>query len=93
MTVSRWVTAIQSVMRRSNAPDIGGTDSVANQKFAAKDSEVASSEQATNLVEPRPTRSDTESGDGSLRYRVAALVAMSLLAIGALGLGIWSYFH
>jgi hypothetical protein len=59
----------------------------------AKDSEVASSEQATNLAEPRPMRSDTESGDGSIRYRVAALVAMLLLAIGALGLGIWYSFH
>jgi hypothetical protein len=80
-------------MRRSNAPNISGTDSVANQQRAAKDSEVASSEQATSLTEPRPTRSDTESGDGSLRYRMAALLAMLLLAIGALGLGIWFYFH
>jgi hypothetical protein len=59
----------------------------------AKHSEVASSEQTPSLSEPRPTRSDTKSGDGSLRYRVAALVAMLLLAIGALCLGIWLYFH
>lgn len=59
----------------------------------AKYSEGASSEQATSLADPRPTRSDTESRDGSMRYRVAALVAMLLLAIGALGLGIWYYFH
>jgi hypothetical protein len=80
-------------MRRSNAPNTSGTDSFASQKFAAKDSEGVSSEQATSLTEPRPTRSDTESGDGSMRYRVAALVAMLLLGIGALGLGIWFYFH
>jgi len=58
-----------------------------------KDSGGASSEQVTGLAEPRPTRSDTESGDGSMRYRVVALVAMLLLAVGALGLGIWYYFH
>jgi hypothetical protein len=58
-----------------------------------KDSEGALSEQATSLTEPRPTRSDGESGDGSMRYRVAVLVAMLLLAIGALGLSIWLYFH
>jgi hypothetical protein len=78
-------------MRRSNAPDISGTDSVANQQVAAKDPEGASSEQATSLTEPRPTRSDTESGDGSMRYRVAALVAMLLLALAALG--VLYYFH
>jgi hypothetical protein len=80
-------------MRRSNAPDISGPDFFATQQEAAKDSEGASSVRATSLTEPRPTRSDTESGDGSIRYRVAALVAMLLLAIGALGLGIWFYFH
>lgn len=77
----------------SNAPDISGTDSVATQKFAAKDSEGASAEQATSLTEPRPTRSDGPTSDGSIRYRVTALVAMLLLAIGAMGLGIWYYFH
>lgn len=71
-------------MRRSNAPDISGTDSVANQKVAAKDPEVALSDQATSRAEPRATASDGESGDGSIGYRVAALIAMLLLAIGAL---------
>jgi len=83
-------------MTRSNAPNISATDSVASQQIAAKESEVplvALSEQAISLAEPRSTRSDTESGDGSIRYRVTALVAMLLLAIGALGLGVWSYFH
>jgi hypothetical protein len=80
-------------MRRSKAPDISGIDSFANEQVAAKGSEGASSQQATSLTEPRPTRSDSESADGSMRYRLAALVAMLLLAIGALGLGVWLYFH
>lgn len=82
---------IQSEMRRSSAPDISGTDSVANQKFAAKDSDVALSEQATSLTEPRPTASDARAGDGSIRYRVTALIAMLILAIGTLG--VWYYLH
>ena len=83
---------IQSEMKRSSASGRVGPDTaVANQKFAAKDSDVALSEQATSLAEPRPTRSDGHTPDGSIRYRIGALVAMLLLAVGALG--IWYYFH
>jgi serine/threonine protein kinase/pimeloyl-ACP methyl ester carboxylesterase/Flp pilus assembly protein TadD len=82
---------IQSEIRRSSGPDISATDSVANQKFAANDSDAALSEQATSLAEPRPTRSDGPTPDGSIRYRIGALVAMLLLALAALG--VWYYFH
>ncbi len=82
---------IQSEMRRSSAPDISDPESVVNQKFAPKDSEGAASEQATSLAEPRPTRSDSQPPEGSVRYRIGALVAMLLLAVGALG--IWYYFQ
>jgi eukaryotic-like serine/threonine-protein kinase len=82
---------IQSEMRRSSAPDLSDTDSDASQRFAAKDSEGALLEQATSLAEPRPTRSDGHTPDGSIRYRIGALVAMLLLAVGALG--VWYYFH
>jgi eukaryotic-like serine/threonine-protein kinase len=82
---------IQSEMRRSSALDISDPESVVNQKFAPKDSEGAASEQATSLAEPRPTRSDSQPPEGSVRYRIGALVAMLLLAVGALG--IWYYFQ
>ena len=81
---------IQSEMQRSSAPDMSGADSAANQQ-AAKDSEGASSVQATSLAEARPTRSDGHTPEGSIRYRLGALVAMLLLAVGALGL--WYYFQ
>jgi len=82
---------IQSEMRRSSAPEISDPDSVVNQKFPAKDSEGATSEQATNLAEPRPTRSDRQHPEGSIRYRIGALLAMLILAVGALGT--WYYFQ
>ena len=82
---------IQSEIQRSSAPDMSGADSVANQQIAAKDSEGASSAQTTSLAAPRPTRSDSHTPEGSIRYRIAALVAMLLLAVGALG--IWYYFQ
>ncbi len=79
---------VQSEIRRSTAPD--GTDSVEKQA-AATHSEGALLEQATSLGEPRPTRSDEHTPDGSIRYRIGALVAMLLLAAGTLG--VWYYFH
>jgi serine/threonine-protein kinase len=82
---------IQSEMRRSSAPDISDPDSAVNQKFPAKDSEGAASEQATNLAEPRPTPSDGQPPEGSIRYRIGALLAMLILAVGALGA--WYYFQ
>jgi serine/threonine-protein kinase len=82
---------IQSEMRRSSAPDISDPDSAVNQKFPAKDSEGAASEQATSLAEPRPTRSDRQHPEGSIRYRIGALLAMLILAVGALGT--WYYFQ
>lgn len=77
----------------ANAPVIDGTDSSAPQEFAARDSEGGPAAQSASLSEPPPMARDTESGDGSIRYRVMALGAMLLLAVGALSLGIWSYFQ
>ena len=82
---------IQSEMRRSSAPEISDPDSAVNQKFPAKDSEGAASEQATSLAEPRPPRSDRQHPEGSIRYRIGALLAMLILAVGALGT--WYYFQ
>jgi hypothetical protein len=53
-------------------------------------SEVALSEvAATSLTEPRVTRSDSNTTDGSVRYRIGVMVAMLLLAIAALI--VWYY--
>ena len=83
---------IQSEMRRSAAPgaSVAGTTS-ADQQVATREPDIALSEQATSLAEPRPTRSDGHTTDGSIRYRIGVLVAMLVLAVGALG--IWYYFQ
>jgi serine/threonine protein kinase/pimeloyl-ACP methyl ester carboxylesterase/tetratricopeptide (TPR) repeat protein len=77
---------IQSEMQRSSAPSVSGADSVDDQQVAAKVSADALSEQATSLDQRRPTRSDGHIPEGSIRYRIGALVAMLLLAVGALSL-------
>jgi serine/threonine protein kinase/pimeloyl-ACP methyl ester carboxylesterase/tetratricopeptide (TPR) repeat protein len=83
---------IQSEIRRSSAPDISAAEAAfASQPVATKEPDVDLSEQATSVTEPRPTRSDGHTPDGSIRYRIGALVAMLVLAVGALG--IWYYFH
>ena len=83
---------IQSELRRTAAPGTSVSDSTsADQQLAPTISEVALSEQATSLTEPRPTRSDAHVSEGSIRYRIAALVAMVLLTIAALS--VWYYFH
>lgn len=85
---------IPSEMTRSTASgvDVANTG-VINQRLATRDADIGLSEQATSLGEPRATRSDGHTPDGSIGYRIGALVAMLLLAIGALGLGIWYYVH
>src|SRR5437868_508089 len=77
---------IQSEIRRSTAPKINGTDSVASQQAAAQHSEAGLLERITSLAEPRPPRSGGNTPDGSIRYRIGALVAMLLLAIGTLSI-------
>ncbi len=42
---------------------------------------------------PALAANDGQDGEGSVRYRILALVGMLLLAIGAVSLGLWSYFH
>jgi hypothetical protein len=48
-------------------------------------------EAATSLADPCATSSNTPAGDGSVRYRIAALIAMLLLALAALA--IWFYLR
>jgi len=49
------------------------------------------SEPATSIADPRTTSSDAPAGEGSIGYRVAALLAMLLLALAALV--IWFYLR
>ena len=83
---------IQSEMQRSVAPGFGSPGAGgAKQEAVTSNADIDKLEQVTSLAEPRPTRSDAHVSEGSIRYRVAALVAMLLLAIGALS--VWYYFH
>jgi len=81
----------QSEMRRAGGPDTGVADAASAGGEVATPPEAVLSDQATSLIEPRSTSSEANRGDGSIRYRIGALVAMLLLAIGTLGL--WYYFH
>ena len=78
---------IQSEISRSNAP----SPRVSDIRAASSDADVGLSEQPTSLAEARPTSTDTQTGEGSVRYRIAALMAMLLLAVASLG--IWYYFR
>jgi serine/threonine protein kinase/pimeloyl-ACP methyl ester carboxylesterase len=75
---------IQSEMRRSTAPAAGFAETVDNQPVATGGSAVELSAPVTSFAEPRPTGSEDDASEGSIRYRVAALIAMLLLAVGSL---------
>jgi len=68
---------IQSEMRPSSAP--GVTDANVTKHDVGVNADL--SEQETSLAEPRPTSDEGRLGEGSIRYRVAAMVAMLLLAL------------
>jgi|GEM_PF-210548 len=81
---------IQSEMQRSVATGVTDTD-IAPPSIGASGTDVVLSEQATSLAEPRQTRSDGQTPEGSIRYRIAMLVAMLILALATIA--IWYYFH
>lgn len=78
---------IQSEIGRSSAP----SRSVTTQAVANSNAGISSSEMATGLPELRPTRSDGQTSEGSIRYRIGAMFAMLFLAVGALS--VWYYFQ
>jgi serine/threonine protein kinase/pimeloyl-ACP methyl ester carboxylesterase/tetratricopeptide (TPR) repeat protein len=82
---------IQSELSRSSAPGPRVSEADITPEFVTSNTEVGLSEHPTSLAETRPTSSDTQSGEGSVRYRIAALIAMLLLAVASLG--VWYYFH
>jgi hypothetical protein len=84
---------IQPEMKRSTPSGVSSdVESIASQ---SENSVVASdrdlSEDATGLPDPRATSSDAPIGEGSMGYRIAAMIAMLLLALAALG--IWLFFR
>jgi eukaryotic-like serine/threonine-protein kinase len=82
---------IQSEINRSSSPSPKVSDADINPEIATSNADVGLSEQPTSLADARPTSTDTHIGEGSIRYRIAALVAMLLLAVATLG--IWYYFR
>lgn len=81
---------IQSEISRSTAPGVHATDiDITKQDVTTSKADAGVSEQPTSPGEADPTPGDNQPGEGSIRYRVAAMIAMLLLALAALG--IW-YF-
>src|SRR5438874_2012437 len=81
---------IQSEMRRSVAPNLSVTDGAVNKpEITTSNANLNKSEQATSLGESRTTRGDSHPRPGSVRYRIAALLAMILVALATPG--IWYY--
>lgn len=79
-------------MKRSTLSGDIGDDSVAPQSEASGTRVEADwSVAETNSAEPQPSPSDAHTGEGSVGYRVAALIGMLILAITALG--VWLYFR
>ena len=70
-----------------------GVSEVESGPAASEDSPGASNrdlpDKVSSLADPRATSSETPAADGSVPYRIAALIAMLLLALASLG--IWLY--
>jgi serine/threonine protein kinase/pimeloyl-ACP methyl ester carboxylesterase/tetratricopeptide (TPR) repeat protein len=83
---------IQSERRRSSAASLHASDTdMTKPEIAISNAAVGLSERPASLAEARPTSADTQAGDGSIRYRITALVAMLLLAV--ITLAIWFYYR
>jgi len=80
-------------MKRSTPSDISGdVESIASPgEYSSGASNRDSSSAATSLADPRATSSNAPAGEGSIRYRIAALIAMLFLALAALV--IWFYLR
>jgi hypothetical protein len=80
-------------MKRSTPSEVSGdVESIASHRensIGASNSDLP--EEATSPADPRTTSSNTPAGEGSIGYRIAAMIAMLLLALTALG--IWFYFR
>jgi serine/threonine protein kinase/pimeloyl-ACP methyl ester carboxylesterase/Flp pilus assembly protein TadD len=78
---------IQSEMRRSISTENGSKSDVANQESAG----FAGSPAVTGMADKRSTVDGADVRDGSIRYRLGALVLMVIVAVGALV--VWYYLR
>ena len=80
---------MKRTMPSSVSSDVESIDSPGENSSGA--SNRNSSAAASSLADPRATSSNAPAGEGSIRYRIGALIAMLLLALAALV--IWFYLR
>jgi hypothetical protein len=80
-------------MKRNMTPSVSSdVESIASPgENSSGASNRDSSSAETSLADPRATSSNAPAGEGSIRYRIAALIAMLFLALA--GLVIWFYLR
>ena len=74
---------------RSGVSDVESDASPSDNSIGAANRDP--SERVTSFADPRATSSETPAPDGSIGYRIAALIAMVLLALATLV--IWFYLR
>jgi serine/threonine protein kinase len=82
---------IQSEMKRTGVSGVHRVDSIPERKSSGSSAEADRPAAETNFAETTRAPDDAPARDGSIVYRVAALIAMLILAITAFGL--WLYFR
>jgi hypothetical protein len=84
---------IRSEMKRSTPSEVSGdVESIPSHRENSTGASSRNlSEVATRVADPGATSSNHPAGEGSMGYRIAAMIAMLLLALAALG--IWFYFR
>jgi hypothetical protein len=80
-------------MKPSTPSDVSGDveSSASPGEYSIGASNRDLSEAATSLADPRSTSRNAPAGEGSIRYRIVALIAMLLLAVAAMV--IWFYLR
>jgi serine/threonine protein kinase/pimeloyl-ACP methyl ester carboxylesterase len=82
---------IQSEMKRTNVSGVHRVDAVPERKTSGSRAEADRLAAETNPLETTRAPDDDHTREGSLVYRIAALIAMLILAIT--GFGLWLYFR
>lgn len=79
-------------MKQSMRPDVSDVESgAAPSEHSSGASNRDLPDEVTSLADPRATSSESPAPDGSVGYRIAALIAMLLLALATLV--IWFYLR
>jgi hypothetical protein len=77
-------------MKQSTRPGVSDAESgAAPSENSLRASNRNFPDEVTNFSDPNATSSESPAVDGSVRYRIAALIAMLLLALASLA--IWFY--